>query len=80
MSKLQVNSLVNNADDGPIELLKGLIVDSGTLLVQSHVNLSGVATAVSWYANGPDLSNVGAASTAKVIAMNIILGYDEYRA
>ena len=80
MSRLKVNSIVNTANDGGIELEKGLIVDSGALTLESQINVTGVITATAFSGSGTNLTNVGSATTAQVLALNLILGYDAYRA
>lgn len=80
MSKIKINSIVNQNDDGGPELTRGATIPSGQSFdVQGNVNVVGVITASNFVGNGSGLTGLSIASQSKAIAFKRILGFDEYR-
>ena len=80
MSKIKINSIVNQSDDGAPELTRGATIPSGQSFdVQGNVNVVGVITASNFVGNGSGLTELSIATQGKSIAFKRILGFDEYR-
>ena len=80
MSKIKVNSIVNQNDNGAPELSRGATVPTGqTFSVNGNVNIVGVITASNLAGNGSGLTGLSIATQSKAIALKRILSFDEYR-
>ena len=80
MSKIKINSIVNQNDDGAPELTRGATVPSGQSFdVEGNVNVVGVITASNFSGDGSGLTGLSIATQGKSIAFKKILGFDEYR-
>jgi hypothetical protein len=78
MSKIKVNSIVNQNDDGAPELSRGATVPTGqTFSVNGNANITGIVTASSLVGNGSGLTGLRIATQSNVIAYKKIFSYDE---
>jgi hypothetical protein len=74
MSKIKINSIVNQNDDGSPELTRGAIIPSGQSFdVDGNVNVVGVITASNFVGNGSGLTGLSIATQGKAIAFKYIL-------
>ena len=91
MSNLRVNTIVNKADSGAVELSQGATIPAGqtiegdleinstgiitstSLQVIGGMNLSGVATATTFYGAGVNLTNVSGTANGKGIAFAVLI-------
>ena len=75
MSKIKINSIVNQSDDGAPELTRGATIPSGQSFdVQGNVNVVGVITASNFVGNGSGLTELSVATQGKSIAFKYIIG------
>ena len=75
MSKIKINSIVNQNDDGAPELTRGATIPSGQSFdVQGSVNVVGVITASNFVGNGSGLTELSVATQGKSIAFKYIIG------
>ena len=91
MANLRVNTIVNKADNGAVELTQGATIPAGqtiegdleinssgiitstSLQVNGGMNLSGVATATTFYGAGVNLTNVSGTANGKGIAFAVLI-------
>ena len=74
MSKIKINSIVNQNDDGAPELTRGATIPSGQSFdVEGNVNVVGVITASNFVGNGSGLTGLNIATQNKAIALKAIL-------
>jgi hypothetical protein len=80
MSKIKVNYIVNQNDDGAPEFSRGATVPPGqSFAVNGNVNVVGIMTASSLIGNGSGLTGLSIATQGTAIAFKRILSFDEYR-
>lgn len=64
MSKIKVNSIVNQNDNGAVELTRGAIIPSGQQLsVNGNLNITGILTAANYNVNNINVTGVITASS-----------------
>ena len=82
MSKINVNSITNRGENGPVELVTGASIPSGSVLkILGNASFNGIVTATSFSGDGSDLTGVGGvpSSVSKLYAIRTILDPTPYR-